>query len=201
MRIFFIALLICCAKMCIAQEENYLQGDPSRKYNVKKITEYYYSGTDTNSKPKAIKIYIFHNNKEDTVYKIEKDGIKKLYYKDVYNDSGQLAGYDFYYGGGDTVDAKTSFKYDEKGHRIEYDSYSYYQGNKMAVKALYQYNEDGKMNEQDVYSFHGEFSSRILYAYDYRGLKIEETCNNPSDGKLIVKSTYQYDDFGNLTQV
>ncbi|MGN6178794.1 MAG: hypothetical protein ACTHNW_06415 [Mucilaginibacter sp.] len=196
MRVFFVALLMCSVVRCVAQQDSYLQGGTARKYNVKRITEYDYSNNDTNSKPINTKIYVYHNNREDSVYTINVAKKVKLSNVDVYNTAGQLVGYNFYDNSGN-INAHSVFIYDQKGRRIESDSY--YE-NTISLKVFFKYDNDGKISEQDFYNLKGKLTNRILYVYDDKGLETEETWNNPSETNSMSKHTFQYDDYGNQLQ-
>jgi len=99
-----------------------------------------------------------------------------------------------YNGMGDSLLWKGVTKYNNKGNRYEFNTFS--ADGAVLSKTTYKYNDSGKLIEEDRYKADGTLNVKTTCLYDERGNKIEEDNYDPA-GVLFVKMLCKYDGKGN----
>jgi hypothetical protein len=113
----------------------------------------------------------------------------------MYNDKGLLIeGIDL----DSNLQSKTTYLYDDKGNRVEYNRYD--SDGSLDSKWTYLYDDKGNEVEANTYDSDGSLDSKWTSLYDDKGNEVETNRYN-SDGSLDSKSTYLYDDKGNRVEV
>ena len=85
-------------------------------------------------------------------------------------------------------------KYDEKGNKIERNSYN--SDGSLVNKWTYKYDEKGNRTEANTYNSDGSLNLKLIFKYDEKG-NITELNGYISDGSLVGKDAYKYDEKGN----
>jgi hypothetical protein len=93
-----------------------------------------------------------------------------------------------------SLSSRYTYKYDEKGNKIEKNSYN--SDGSLSSKDTHKYDEKGNKIEDNTYNFGGSLRFKGTHKYDEKGNKIEDNYYN-SDGSLRSRYTYKYDEKGN----
>ena len=222
-KIFPLLLFVSFASICVAQTNK--KTDLSKddiKGNVKYIEESTYN---QNENIKVDRVYRLKKyNKDGNIeYELTKGSeifpgfskeLRKFAYK--YDKKGKKILCDRTEGDSDGID---KYVYDEKGNKIEYNSY----GKKDTLVCTRKYKYDGNGNLIDFRLYFGDsFNNGRIYEYDKKGILIKETSIGimpdghyfqykydekgnkiesyfyNSEDSLKNRTTYKYDEFGNV---
>ena len=110
-----------------------------------------------------------------------------------YDEKGNKIERNSYNSDGSLVN-KWTYKYDEKGNRTEANTYN--SDGSLNLKLIFKYDEKGNITELNGYISDGSLVRKDAYKYDEKGNKIEHK-NYDSDGSLYFKYTHKYDEKGN----
>ncbi len=94
----------------------------------------------------------------------------------------------------ENINSRTTYKYDEKGMKIESDDYK--SDGSLESKYLFSYDEQGNISEMKHYDKAGNLVSNNIGKYDENG-SIIETTYYKLDGSIDSKATEKYDVKGN----
>jgi hypothetical protein len=121
-----------------------------------------------------------------------------FYFKDTYkyDEKGNKIESNFYDADG-SLSHKVTSKYDEKRNEIEVNGY--YADGSLFYKDTYKYDEKGNKIERNSYYADGSLSHKVTYKYDEKGYMIESNRYNykGNKGSFDSKDTYKYDEKGN----
>ncbi len=112
----------------------------------------------------------------------------------MYNEKGNIIEETYYEDG--ILEAKTTYKYDKKGNKIEFNQYD--SDGSLVFKTTYKHDEKGNEKEKNDWNSDGSLDVKYIYKYNEKGNKIEECYDE--DGVLLETSTFKYDEGGNETE-
>ena len=98
---------------------------------------------------------------------------------------------------------KTTYKYDDKGREVESLITLSFQGinGSAELRITKEYDQKGNIIEEKNYNNHNKLSSKGIYTYDERGNKIKEIFINLDSKKPEEKNIYIYDKNNNKIEV
>jgi hypothetical protein len=114
----------------------------------------------------------------------------------LFNEEGNTIEHNIY-GLDGSLDWKYTYKYDDKGNKIE-ENRHYPDG--PGGKTTYKYDYKGNMIEENEYTASEKWWSKNTYKYDNEGNIIESGSYYKSDSILYQITIYQYDNEGNLIE-
>jgi len=92
------------------------------------------------------------------------------------------------------IDARTTFKYDKKGNKIEQITID--KDTSKSQKTVFKYDSKNQKTAEVHFSLSGKLMSTTAYKYDSSGKQVECT-ESMGDGKIFYKLTCEYDRDGN----
>jgi hypothetical protein len=126
-----------------------------------------------------------------TKLKVSQDGKPWYYDTYKYDEKGNRIEQK-HYQPGDTLNKTENYKYDEKGNRIEQE---WFNGqNEMAGKYVNAYNENSQLTETTFFNQQNKLDWKESKEYDEYGNKTKDI-NYGKDGKKTYETTIKYSDF------